>query len=125
MEAVTVIRVGEPSGLLPDPELFPAEELLTGFYDAQGNPVRVPASEVPSAGWFIPGDNGAGEEPTAYGTSDVVKITIYNRSVVEVLADDAVLIRGNVWKVTGVVESWASPWGSALGGTAVTVERAG
>jgi len=125
METVTIIRIGEPSDLLPADDLFPEPELLAGSLDAQGNPIRATPVEVESGGWFIPGNNGGAEEAATYGESDVAKLTIYNRGNVEVHATDAVEFRGNVWKIVGVVEAWASPWGSSLGGTAVTLERVG
>lgn len=96
-----------------------------GAPDEQGNPTPgTPVSTV-SEGWFIAGNNGGAEEPTEYGTEDVPRITIYNRAVVTVPADAQITIRGRVWKVAGVVEPWVSPWGTDLGGTAVTVERFG
>lgn len=93
--------------------------------DAQGNPVLEASTTLSSSGWFIAGNNGGAEEATGYGTDDVARITIYNPSVVDVRASDQITARGRIWKVVGIVEPWASPWGSTLGGTAVTLERAG
>jgi hypothetical protein len=109
MESITITRPGAP----------------TEAEDAQGNPVLGAATTSTSAGWYVPGNNGGGEDATEFGTSDVARITIYNRSVVDVRAADQITVRGRVWKVAGVVEEWESPWGSDLGGTAVTLERAG
>lgn len=109
METITITRPGEPSG----------------GDDAQGNPVVGAPSTISSSGWFIAGNNGGGEDATAYGTSDVARITIYNQTAADVRASDQLTFRGRVWKVVGIVEAWVSPWGSTLGGTAVTLERAG
>ena len=109
MESVTITSVGA----------------VTGATDAQGNPVRGASSSVTSTGWYVAGNNGGSEDPTGYGTADVPRITIYNKTVVAVKATDQITIRGNVWKVVGVVEGWVSPLGSIVGGTAVTLERAG
>lgn len=96
----------------------------TGVPDEQGNPVLGPPVVTSSAGWFIPGNNGGAEEPAEYGTSDVLKIRIYNRSVVTVPANAEVSFRGHIWKVDGAIEPWVSPWGTTLGGVAVTLQRA-
>jgi hypothetical protein len=109
MESITITRPGAPTEVL----------------DAQGNPVLAAPSTTTSEGWFVPGNNGGAEEASEYGTDDVARITIYNRTVVDVLATDQLTVRGRIWKVVGIVEPWASPWGSGLGGTAVTLERAG
>ena len=109
MESVTITRLGAP----------------TEDTDAQGNPVLAASTTITSAGWFVAGNNGGAEEATGYGTEDVARITIYNTTVTDILATDQITIRGRVWKVVGVVEPWVSPWGSVLGGTAVTLERAG
>jgi hypothetical protein len=109
MESITITRPGEP----------------TEEDDEQGNPVLGAPTTSTSTGWFIAGNNGGAEEATEYGTSDVARITIYNRAVVDVRAADQITARGRIWKVVGIVEPWASPWGSDLGGTAVTLERAG
>lgn len=109
METVTITVPGEP----------------TEDTDAQGNPIPGAPVATTSTGWYIAGNNGGAEEATDYGTQDVPRITIYNRSAVTVRADAQFTVRGRVWKVVGVVEPWVSPWGSDLGGTAVTLERAG
>lgn len=109
METVTITSVGA----------------VTGAVDAQGNPVRAASSSVSSTGWWVAGNNGGAEDPTGYGTEDVARITIYNKTTVTVKASDQFTIRGRVWKVAGVVEDWVSPAGSTVGGTAVTLERAG
>lgn len=125
METVTFTRIGEPGEVVPDVELFPDEDLLPGGFDAQGNPYRMGPVDVPSDGWYVAGNNGGAEEPVTFGESDVMQIRIYNRSVVDVRPTDQVTVRGRVWKVIGDVEPWESPFGSDLGGTAVTLERAG
>ena len=125
METITITRIGEPGEILPEPELHPEDDLLPGGFDAQGNPHRLGPVEVSSAGWYIPGNNGGAEEQVALGESDVMKLRIYNHSAVDVRPTDQVTIRGRVWKVVGDIESWQSPFGSTLGGTAVTLERAG
>lgn len=108
METVTITRLGAP-----------------GVRDAAGVVTRSAGEEIESEGWFVPGTGGGGEDATDYGTSDVLRITVYNRGPVEVAATDVFTIRGRVWKVAGAVEPWASPWGTDLGGVAVTLERAG
>jgi hypothetical protein len=96
-----------------------------GVPDEQGNPTPGTPVTTTSDDWFVAGNNGGAEEATDYGTADVPRITIYNRSEVTIPADAQITIRGRVWKVAGVVEPWRSPWGTDLGGTAVTLERAG
>lgn len=107
METITITVSGAP----------------TGSQDEQGNPILGAPVTTNSDGWFIAGNNGGAEEQAEFGTTDTPRITIYNRSSVTVRADAQVTMRGNVWKVVGGVEPWVSPWGTDLGGTAVTLER--
>lgn len=109
MESVTITTPGVP----------------TGGDDEQGNPNVGAPTTVTSDDWFIAGNKGGAEEATDYGTEDVPRITIYNRTAVTISPAAQITFRGRVWKVAGVVEPWVSPWGSDLGGTAVTLERAG
>ena len=110
METITLTRIGA---------VVPATR------DAQGNPARSTPVEIESAGWYVAGNNGGAEVPVELGESDVMTIRIYNHTVVDVRSSDQVTVRGRVWKVVGDVEPWESPFGSTLGGTAVTLRRAG
>ena len=90
--------------------------------DEQGNPVPGTEAETESEGWAV-APLTADEDSLATGQSVVEGFTLFRRdALVDILPDDRVRVRGEVYAVPAAAAKWINPYSGQLG-TVVTVRR--
>lgn len=96
----------------------------SGEVDEQGNPVTDEPTETVSAGWAVaPATAAESSEPFAQQL--IVGYTLYKRDVIEDVPSTArIIVRGEVWAVTGQTGDWVNPY-DGFQGTVVNVKAVG
>jgi hypothetical protein len=71
-------------------------------------------------------DPGGTREPVEVGREPVVTTPkLYFTERPDLVSSDVVLVRGQAFTVQGDPADWRDPWGSAVGGLVVELQRAG
>jgi hypothetical protein len=91
--------------------------------DRYGNPTYTDDPTLVEGAFFDPGSSG--ETVLVGGVAMVTSPTLYfPQAWPDLVAGDAVIVRGTRYEVDGRPADWKSPWGTALGGLVVKLTLA-